>query len=109
MRIQTYGHDIEVTPALRDYVENKLERLGRHVERPLEVRVQLSLDKPNHKAEATLVPAGGKAMHADATGVDMYAAIDLLVDKLDRQLLKQHKKQTDHHRGANPARDGSFG
>src|SRR5690606_39956930 len=47
--------------------------------------------------------------HADASGVDMYAAIDLLVDKLDRQLPKQHKKQTDHPRGANPARDGRFG
>ena len=108
MQIQTYGHDIEVTPALRDYVDSKLERLGRHVERPFEVRVQLSLDKPNHKAEANLNVAG-RALHADASAVDMYAAIDLLVDKLDRQLLKQHKKQTDHHRGANPARDGSFG
>jgi len=108
MRIQTYGHDIEVTPALRDYVESKLERLGRHVERPFEVRVQLGLDKPNHKAEAT-VTLGGKALHADASAVDMYAAIDLLVDKLDRQLLKHHKKQTDHHRGASAARDGSFG
>ncbi|TWG92270.1 putative sigma-54 modulation protein [Luteimonas sp. J16] len=108
MQIQTYGHGIEVTAALRDYVESKLERLGRHVERPLEVRVQLSLDKPNHKAEATL-NLDGKALHADAAGVDMYAAIDLLVDKLDRQLLKHHKKLTDHHRGANPARDGSFG
>ena len=108
MQIQTYGHDIEVTPALRDYVDSKLERLGRHVERPFEVRVQLSLDKPNHKAEANLNLAG-KALHADATAVDMYAAIDLLVDKLDRLLLKHHKKQTDHHRGASATRDGSFG
>ena len=108
MRIQTYGHDIEVTPALRDYVESKLERLGRHVERPFEVRVQLGLDKPNHKAEAT-VTLGGKALHADASAVDMYAAIDLLYDKLDRLLAKHKGKLSDHHRGANPVRDGSFG
>ena len=66
MQIQTYGHDIEVTPALREYVETKLERLGRHVERPFEVRVQLCMDKPNHKAEANLTLAG-KALHAAAS------------------------------------------
>ena len=108
MQIQTYGHDVEVTPALREYVETKLERLGRHVDRPFEVRVQLCMDKPHHKAEANLTLAG-KALHADASAVDMYAAIDLLADKLDRLLLKHHKKQTDHHRGENAARDGSFG
>jgi putative sigma-54 modulation protein len=108
MQIQTYGHDIEVTPALREYVETKFERLGRHVERPFEVRVQLALDKPNHKAEANLNLAG-KALHADASAIDMYAAIDLLADKLDRLLIKHHKKQIDHHRGTGAARDGSFG
>ena len=107
MQIQTYGHGIEVTPALREYVENKLERLGHHVERPFEVRVQLSLDKPHHKAEATLVTAGGKAMHADATGVDMYAAIDLLVDKLDRQLIKHKEKLVEQRRGEGLARMGT--
>ena len=108
MQIETYGHDIDVTPALREYVDSKLQRLARHLERPFDVRVQLSLDKPNHKAEANLTLAG-KALHADASAIDMYAAIDLLADKLDRLLLKHHKKQNDHHRGASAARDGSFG
>ncbi|TYT26913.1 ribosome-associated translation inhibitor RaiA [Luteimonas viscosa] len=108
MQIETYGHDIDVTPALREYVDSKLQRLSRHLDRPFEVRVQLSLDKPNHKAEANLVLAG-KALHADASAIDMYAAIDLLADKLDRLLIKHRKKQVDHHRGENAARDGSFG
>ena len=108
MQIETYGHDIDVTPALREYVDSKLQRLARHLDRPFDVRVQLSLDKPNHKAEANLTLAG-KALHADASAIDMYAAIDLLADKLDRLLIKHRKKQVDHHRGENAARDGSFG
>lgn len=108
MHVETHGHQIEVTPALREYVETKLQRLARHFERPLDVRTQLSLDKPNHKAEATVTIAG-KTLHADATSLDMYAAIDLLVDKLDRLVLKHRKKSVDHHRGESPARDGSFG
>ncbi|NYZ63644.1 ribosome hibernation-promoting factor, HPF/YfiA family [Luteimonas deserti] len=108
MHVETHGHQIEVTPALRDYVETKLQKLSRHFERPLDVRAQLSLDKPNHKAEANVLIAG-KTLHADATAVDMYAAIDLLADKLDRLVLKHRKKTVDHHRGENPARDGTFG
>jgi putative sigma-54 modulation protein len=108
MQIETYGHDIDVTPALREYVDSKLQRLGRHLERPFDVRVQLSLDKPHHKAEANLVLAG-KAMHADASAIDMYAAIDLLADKLDRLVIKQKEKTKDHHRGESAARSDSFG
>ena len=96
MRIETYGQQLEVTPALQDYVENKLQRLDRHFDQPIEVRVQLGLRKPDHHAEATLtVP--GRTLHADATGENMYAAIDLLADKLDRQILKHKEKQHDHH------------
>ena len=108
MRIETHGHQIEVTPALRDYVESKMERLTRHFDRPCELRVQLSIDKPNHKAEGT-VSISGRTLHADAGGVDMYAAIDLLADKLDRLLVKQKSKMVDHHRGESPARSASFG
>ena len=70
--------------------------------------MHLCLDKPNHKAEAN-VNLAGKALHADASAIDMYAAIDLLADKIDRLLVKHRKKQVDHHRGENAARDGSFG
>lgn len=108
MRIETYGHEIEVTQALRDYVENKLDRLSRHFDQPFDVRTQLSLDKPDHRAEAT-VNLPGRTLHADASGADMYAAIDLLADKLDRLLIKHKQKMVDHHRGASAARSGDFG
>ncbi|MBB1088150.1 ribosome-associated translation inhibitor RaiA [Lysobacter sp. SG-8] len=106
MRIDTHGQQIDVTPALRDYVESKFSRLERHYERPLEVRAQLSLEKPEHRAEAT-VTLPGRTLHADATAVDMYAAIDLLADKLDRLVMKHKEKQVDHHRGESLARIGT--
>ncbi|AWV06553.1 ribosome hibernation-promoting factor, HPF/YfiA family [Marilutibacter maris] len=108
MRIETHGQQIDVTPALRDYVETKLSRLERHYEQPLDVRAQLSLDKPEHKAEAT-VSIAGRTLHADANAIDMYAAIDLLADKLDRLLLKHKEKMVDHHRGESLARNGDLG
>lgn len=108
MRIETHGQQIEVTPALRDYVETKLQKLSRHFERPFDVRAQLSVEKPDHLAEATINLAG-KTLHADARAIDMYAAIDLLADKLDRLLLKHRKKLVDHHRGESAVRNGDFG
>ncbi|HLT44870.1 MAG TPA: ribosome-associated translation inhibitor RaiA [Luteimonas sp.] len=108
MRIETHGHQIEVTPALRDYVENKFSRLRRHSDHPLDVRATLAVDKPDHRAEATL-SINGRTVHADASGVDMYAAIDLLTDKLDRLLVKHKEKQVDAHRRAeSAARSGDF-
>ena len=99
MRIETHGQQIEVTPALRNYIETKLARLSRHFEQPLEVRTQLSLDKPEHKAEAT-VNVSGRTLHADANAVDMYAAIDRLADKLDRLLVKHKEKLVEQHHGS---------
>ena len=100
MRIETHGHQIEVTPALRDYVETKLSRLGRHFEHPMDVvRTQPSIDRPDHRAEAT-VHISGRTLHANANGQDMYAAIDLLTDKLDRQLIKHKEKQLERQQGA---------
>ncbi len=107
MRIQTRGQQIEITPALRDYVESKLARLQRHFDQPFDVHTQLSLDKPEHRAEAT-VNIAGRTLHADANAIDMYAAIDLLADKLDRLLVKHKEKLVDHHRGESPTRNGDF-
>jgi len=107
MRIETHGQQIEVTAALRDYVETKLARLERHYDQPFEIRVLLTVDKPNHCAEAT-VTMRGQTMHADAKAADMYAAIDGLADKLDRLLMKHKSKQVDHHRGESLARSGDL-
>ena len=105
MRIDIHGHEIKVTSALREYVESKFERLGRHFEQPFEIRTQLSLDKPNHCAEAT-INLSGQNLHADASAIDMYAAIDLLADKLDRLLVKHKEKlTTSRQRAAGVARD----
>ena len=108
MRIETHGQQIEVTAALRDYVETRLARLARHFDQPFDVRTLLTLDKPDHRAEAT-VNVAGRTLHADAAAIDMYAAIDLLADKLDRLLMKHKEKQVDHHRGESLARIGEFG
>lgn len=108
MRIETHGQQMEITPALRDYVETKFSRLTRHFDQPLDVRAQLSIDKPDHRAEATLTLAG-RILHADANAIDMYAAIDLLADKLDRLLVKHKKKLVEHRRGDGIARSGDFG
>ena len=109
MQIETHGQQMEVTPALRDYVETRLARLSRHFDHPCEIRVQLGLDKPEHRAEATITLTGRAPMHAIANGVDMYAAIDLLTDKLDRLLMKHKERMVDHHRGTGTARDGTLG
>ncbi|MBB3277718.1 MULTISPECIES: ribosome-associated translation inhibitor RaiA [unclassified Pseudoxanthomonas] len=98
MRIETYGHEIEVTPALREYVETKLKRLERHFDQPFEVRTQLCTRKPDYVAEAT-VSLAGRTLHADAGAQTMYAAIDILADKLDRLLVKHKEKKTDVQRG----------
>ncbi len=108
MRIETHGQQIDVTPAMRDYVDSKLARLGRHFDQPLDVRALLSVDKTEHRAEGTVNFAGG-ALHADADGVDIYAAIDLLADKLDRLLVKHKEKQVDSlRRNESAARSGDF-
>lgn len=107
MRIETHGQQIDVTPALREYVESKLARLGRHYDHPLQIRTLLTLDKPDHRAEAT-VNISGKTLHADANAIDMYAAIDLLADKLDRLLMKHKEKLIDRHRGGS-LRTGELG
>lgn len=108
MRIETHGQQLDVTPALKGYVETRFARLARHFDQPGDVRTQLRVEKTNHCAEAT-VNIAGRTLHADASGVDMYAAIDLLADKLDRLLLKHKEKLVDHHRGESAARSGDFG
>ncbi|BEV73589.1 MULTISPECIES: ribosome hibernation-promoting factor, HPF/YfiA family [unclassified Paludibacterium] len=100
MNIKVTGLHLEITPSLRDYIDEKLERISRHVDDLIDVSVTLSVDKLVQKAEVN-VHLSGKDIHVEATEADMYAAIDLLMDKLDRQVLKFKEKQTEH-RGAHP-------
>lgn len=96
MQLTLTGHHIDITPALRSYVEKKLlERLSRHSDQVIDVRCILTIEKLEQKAEATVHVRGGD-IHADAAADDMYAAIDLLSDKLDRSIKKHKEKLTDH-------------
>jgi putative sigma-54 modulation protein len=96
MQLSITGHHIDVTPALREYVGAKLVRLERHFDNMTDIHCVLTVEKLAHRAEAT-VHLGGGTIHAVAVEQDMYAAIDGLVDKLDRQVKKHKEKATDHH------------
>jgi len=99
MQINVSGHHVDLTSALRDYVISKLERIERHFDNVGNVHVVLSVEKKEQKAEATVHIAGGE-LFADARQENMYAAIDSLVDKLDRQIIKHKEKQTNYHRNS---------
>lgn len=98
MNLQISGHHLEITPALHDYVTSKLERVTRHFDHVIDVNVILSVEKLNQKAEVT-VHLPGKDIFVEAIDEDLYAAIDGLGDKLDRQIQKHKQKLQDHHRG----------
>ena len=96
MNLQLSGHHLDLTPAIRSYVNDKLNRISRHFDHVIDVNVVLSVSKLDHKVEAT-VHVRGKDMHVECIDTDMYAAIDGLADKLDRQILKHKEKSVDHH------------
>jgi putative sigma-54 modulation protein len=96
MNMNITGHHIEVTPAIRDYVTSKLDKITRHFDQVIDVKVILSVEKLKQKAEVT-VHVRGNDIHVETEDADLYAAIDALVDKLDRQILKHKEKQGEHH------------
>jgi putative sigma-54 modulation protein len=96
MQLSITGHHIEVTPALNSYVEKRLARVVRHFDHVIDTHIVLTVDKLQHKAEAT-VHVRGETIHAQSIDGDMYAAIDALTDKLDRRVCKHKEKLTDHH------------
>src|SRR3978361_1931207 len=96
MHLNVTGHHIEVTVALRGYLEKKLDRISRHFDQVIDVHCVLTVEKLRQKAEATL-HVSGNAIHADASESNMYAAIDVLTDKLDRLVKKHKEKKCDHH------------
>ena len=91
MNLNLTGNHLDITPAIRDYVVAKLDRITRHFDHVIDVQVVMSVAKLRHKVEANL-HARGKDIHVDAVELDMYAAIDALVDKLDRQVVKHKEK-----------------
>ena len=109
MNLNLTGHHLNITPALRDYVVAKLDRVTRHFDHVIDVNVVLTVDKLQHKVEVNL-HTRGKDIHVEAIDGDMYAAIDALVDKLDRQVLKHKEKRAEHrHEGAAVKRDAAAG
>lgn len=97
MQITVSGRQVEITEPLRSYATDKVSRIERHFDHVINTNIVLQVEKTRHLAEAT-VHAKGATLHANAEGEDMYAAIDSLADKLDRQVIKLKEKTTDHHR-----------
>lgn len=101
MNLIISGHHLEVTPAIRAYVQSKLERIVRHFEQVIDMTVILTVDnitekEKRQKAEIT-VRVSGKSIYVESVSEDLYAAIDMLIDKLDRQVIKHKSKTQDHH------------
>lgn len=96
MQITISGHHVDLTDSIKDYVNNKLSRLDKHHGQITSTNVTLSVEKLRQKAEAS-IHVSGKDFFANCESEDMYAAIDGLTDKLDRQLLK-HKEKISNHR-----------
>lgn len=96
MQVQLSGQQIEVTPALRDHVNSRLDRLTRLDERILSLSIVLSVNKLQQRAEGTLAVTGS-TLHAEALENDMYVSIDVLFDKLVTQLRKHREKMCDKH------------
>lgn len=96
MQLNLTGHHIEITDSLRNYVQEKMERVERHFDKVTNSHVILTVENVRHKAEAT-VHMTGNNVFAENTEDDMYKAIDGLIDKLDRQVKKHKEKITNHH------------
>ena len=95
MNLSVSGHQVEVTSAIRSYVQSKIGRVTRHFDHVIDAHVILTANKTAQKAEVTLhVP--GKDLHCECEEGDLYAAIDMLADKLDRQVIKYKDKLHDH-------------
>jgi putative sigma-54 modulation protein len=104
MNLTISGHHLEVTPALREYVTGKLNRITRHFDQVVDVKVLLTVEKQKEKEKRQRAECNihvkGSDMFAESAHEDLYAAVDDLVDKLDRQVVKHKDRITDHHHAA---------
>ena len=107
MNLTISGHHLDVTPALRSYVTSKLDRITRHFDQVVDVKVLLTVEnlkeKQGRKRAECNVHVKGSDMFAESSHADMYAAVDELVDKLDRQVVR-HKDRLQSHRHEAPKR-----
>jgi putative sigma-54 modulation protein len=92
MNLQLTGRHLEITPAIRDYVNEKFAKIKRHFDHVIDMNIILSVEKLQQKAEAT-IHISGKNLFVECEDENLYAAIDLLVDKLDRQVRRHKEKQ----------------
>lgn len=95
MQLAISGHHLDITSAINNYVESKFEKLDRHNSSITKAHVILSVEKLEQKAEADIHVTGGN-IHAEVVDTDLYAAIDKMVQKLDRQLIKHKEKHRNH-------------
>ena len=101
MNLTISGHHLEITPALHTYVTTKLDRISRHFDQVVDIRVLLSVDnitEKDHRQKAECnIHVKGRDIFAQSTHADLYAAVDDLADKLDRQVLRYKTKVQEHH------------
>lgn len=105
MQINLTGHNIEITQAIRAYVHEKLDKVKRHFDNLINCHVIVKVEKHHHSAEATLSIGKGPMLFAEDTQEDLYAAIDSMVDKLDRQVRRYKSKITEHHHDPLPMQE----
>jgi putative sigma-54 modulation protein len=104
MNLTISGHHLEVTPALRSYVTTKLDRINRHFDQVVDVKVLLTVEKQKEKEKRQRAECNihvkGSDLFAESAHEDLYAAVDDLVDKLDRQVVRHKDRLQDHHHEA---------
>lgn len=98
MQLNISGHHVDVSDALRNYAADKMQKLERHYDQITNAHIVLSVEKQRQRAEATIHVSGGD-LFADADSEDLYAAIDMLVEKLDRQLIRHKEKALNRDQG----------
>ena len=104
MNLHLSGHHLDVTPAIREYITGKLDRVTRHFDHVIDVNMILSVEKLKQKVEAS-VHLSGKDIFVECHDGDMYAAIDSLIDKLDRQIIKHKEKNGERRGGREPEQE----
>jgi putative sigma-54 modulation protein len=104
MNLNLTGHHLEITPAIRDYVSSKLQRITHHFDHVIDVNVVLTVEKLQRRIEAS-VHVRGKEIFCESADADMYAAIDGLMDKLDRTIIKHKEKSLMRRHDGKPVKD----